>query len=254
MGINIQNPEETSDRPSKPESGFLHFRDEELSPPDSDSRTTTPVSTPKTTTSDGRASKTTTKRKALKAVIIAPIGFFIPFVLAVMLTVNHNVSPRTCLATETYYERMSQITASSTQGITGAMSRFAVSCLHAVTPILILLIGFTALCWALQLSVFAHIALKRRRIEIAGLTAHQNFIGFVMPMMLVILLQHIDFIPVFRGCELPALTTSWFPWIPDSWFRTGMSWILFIASISMFSIFASAFPGKGPYLEDKDLI
>lgn len=229
MGINIQDSEETSSRPSESKPSSLHF------PPN-------------------KTFRTTTKRKALKAVTIAPISLFIPFVLAVMLTVNHDVSPRTCLATETYYERMSQITASSAQGIPGTISRFAVSCLHAATPILIFLIGFTALCWALQLSIFAHIALKRRKIKTASLTVHQNLIGFIMPVALVILLQHIDLIPVFRGCELPALTTSWFPWIPDSWFRTGMSWSLFIASISMFSIFASAFPGKGPYLKDKDFI
>lgn len=246
MGINIQEPEETSDRPSKPESGFLRFRDEESSPPDIDSKTPAPASTPKTTTSD-RTPKAMAKRKAFKVVATTPVRLFIPFVLGVLLTVNHNAPSRTCTATEMYSALISRIVASESPGVVGTISRFAVSTLHTVAPILILLAIFAILCWLLQLPTFILIKLQKRNTEHHGLNDFYLFTASVTPTGLAILLQRIDFIPAFRGCELPALTT-WLPWIPNSWLQTGISWIIFIIFTFLFSfamnINKELFPSK----------
>lgn len=252
LGINIQDPEETSDRSSKTEFGSLHFRNEESSPPNSDSKTPTPSSTPKTTTSDG-APKTTTsdrtpkamaKRKAFKVVATTPVRLFIPFVLGVLLTVNHNAPSRTCTATEMYSALMSRIVASESPGVVGTISRFTV---HTVVPILILLVIFVVLCWLLQLPTFILIKLQKENAEHYGLNDFYLFTASVTPTGLAILLQRIDFIPAFRGCELPALTT-WLPWIPNSWFQTGISWIIFIIFTFFFSFVMSInkelFPSK----------
>ena len=224
MGINIQDPEETSDRSSKPKlQSSLQL---DPSSPNSDSKTPTPSST----------TKTTAKRKAFKVVATTPVRLFIPFVLGVLLTVNHNAPSRACTATETYSALMSRITASESPGVVGAISRFAVSTLHTVTSILILLAIFVVLCWLFQLPTFIRIGLQKENAEHYGLNDFYLFIAPITPTGLAILLQRIDFIPVLRGCELPALTTSWLPWIPDSWFRTGISWILFIIFTFSFAV------------------
>lgn len=216
MGINIQDPEETSDRSSKPKlQSSLQL---DPSSPNSDSKTPTPSST----------TKTTAKRKAFKVVATTPVRLFIPFVIGVLLTVNHNAPSRTCTATETYSALMSRIVASESPGIVGAISRLAVPTLHAIASMLILLAIFSVLCWLLQLPTFIRIGLRKRNIKSYELNKFHLFVASITPTGLAILLQRIDFIPTFRGCELPALTTSWLPWIPDSWFRTGMSWTLFV--------------------------
>ena len=171
---------------------------------------------------------------------------FIPFVLAVLLTVNHSAPKRTCPATEWYSSFMSQFTPGDDQG---AVTRFALSALHTVTPLLVLFVCFVALCCVIQLLTIARIVLKRKYSAFPE-TCH-TLIMFVTPVVLVVVLQHADRVPVLRGCELPALTTSWIPWIPDSWFRTGLSWVLFIVSSFILMIIASALPGKGPMLFDE---
>ena len=249
MGINIQDPEKTSDRSSKTEFGSLHFRNEESSPPNSDSKTPTPSSTPKTTTSDGApktttsdgAPKTTAKRKALKVVATTPIRLFVPFVIGVLLTVNHNAPSRTCTATETYSALMSRIATNESSGVVDAISRFTV---HTVVPILILLIIFVVLCWLFQLPTFILIKFQRENARHYGLNDLHFFIASITPTGLAVLLQRIDFIPALRGCELPALTT-WLPWISDSRFRTGISWIIFIIFTFIFS--ATMNVGKEPF-------
>ena len=75
----------------------------------------------------------------------------------------------------------------------------------------------------------------------------------VTPVALVLILQHAGIILAFQGCELPALKTSWIPWAPAGWFRTGMSWILFAVSTFLLTFIASVLPGRGPLLlKDRD--
>lgn len=212
MGINIQDSEEASGPPPEQTISSLHF------PPDRDPKTGSSVGTP----------EATTRRKAFKVVATTPVRLFIPFVIGVLLTVNHNAPSRTCTATETYSALMSRIVASESPGIVGAISRLAVPTLHAIASMLILLAIFSVLCWLLQLPTFIRIGLRKRNIKGYELNKFHLFVASITPTGLAILLQRIDFIPTFRGCELPALTTSWLPWIPDSWFRTGMSWTLFV--------------------------
>lgn len=182
----------------------------------------------------------------LRLVVTSQAWLFIPFVLAVLLTVNHSAPKRTCPATEWYSSFMSQFTPGDDQG---AVTRFALSALHTVTPLLVLFVCFIALCCVIQLLTIARIVLRRRYSAFPE-TCH-TLIMFVTPVVLVVVLQHADRVPVLRGCELPALTTSWIPWIPDSWFRTGLSWVLFIVSSFILMIIASALPGKGPMLFDE---
>ena len=121
MGINIQDSEEASDPPPEQTISSLHF------PPDRDPKTGSSVGTP----------EATSRRKAFKVVATTPVRLFIPFVIGVLLTVNHNAPSRTCTATETYSALMSRIVASESPGIVGAISRLAVPTLHAIASMLI---------------------------------------------------------------------------------------------------------------------
>lgn len=241
MGIVFRDPEKSPADPPKPNISSLRIRKEKSH-------------------FSRHASETMTKRETFKVITFAPATLFVPFILGTLLTVNHSAPPRTCAATKTYSAFMSRITASEAPGVIGTISRFSVSSLHTVTTILILLTLFMVLCWTFQLPTFIRIALKREDIEFNDLESNQSFIASITPIGLAILLQHIGFIPALRGCELPALTTSWLPWIPDSWFRTGVSWVLFIASTFSLSILVSAinsalldsnprFPFNGPFID-----
>lgn len=241
MGIVLRDPEKSpTDRPKPIPS--MKIREENSS-------------------SSRRTSRMIAKREAFKIAALAPATLFIPFILGILLTVNHSAPPRTCAATRTYSTFMSRITASEDPGIIGTISRFSVSSLHAVTTTLILLTLFMSLCWMFQLPTFIRIGAERRSIKFTDLESRQSFTAIITPIGLTILLQHIGFIPALRGCELPVLTTSWLPWIPDSWFRTGISWALFIASTVFLSIFVSVinamlldsnpkFPFNGPFIDD----
>ena len=137
LGIN-QDPEKTSGRSSKSKQSSLQRNPFS---PNRDSKTHPPASALQATAS-GSTLQTTVKRKAFKVVATTPVRLFIPFVLGVLLTVSHNAPSRTCAATETYSALMSRIAASESTGTVGAISRLAVSALHTIAPILILLVIF----------------------------------------------------------------------------------------------------------------
>ena len=209
-----------------------------------------------------RTSRRITKREAFRVVAIAPATLFIPFILGALLTVNHSTPPRTCAATKAYSAFMSQIAVSEDPGIVGAISRFSVSSIRAAITIIILLALFMILCWIFQLYTFARIVFEGEDVKFTDLEPRQSFIASITPLGIVILLQHVSCIPALRGCEFPALTTSWLPWLPDSWFRTGISWILFITSTFFLSLIVSVinstirdsnpkFPFNGPFIDDE---
>ena len=182
-------------------------------------------------------------------------GLFIPFVLGVLLTVDRAASARTCVASRRYSALMSHLApGGGGRGATGAVMRVGASVLQAVAPLVIALVVFVVLCWLLQLPVLTYIGLKKGPLDLDSALGFHMLIVFATPMSLVLVLQHAGFISQLQGCELPALRTSWIPWAPAEWFRTGMSWLLFAVSTFVLTVIASVLPGRGPLLlKEEDL-
>jgi hypothetical protein len=132
--------------------------------------------------------------------------------------------------------------------------RVGASVLQVVAPLVIALVVFVVLCWLLQLPVLTYIGLKKGPLDLDSALGFHMLIVFATPMSLVLVLQHAGFISQLQGCELPALRTSWIPWAPAEWFRTGMSWLLFAVSTFVLTVIASVLPGRGPLLlKEEDL-
>lgn len=189
------------------------------------------------------------KRRARKHVVIAQASLFIPFVLGVLLTVDRSAPARSCVAKDQYSALMARLAPDDGQW---TIIRLGASALQTVAPLLIMFVGFIALCCILQLPTFAYIGLRKGSPDRLLVEALRAVIVLVTPVSLVLAFQHADVIPALQGCELPALTTSWFPWSPAPWFRTGMSWVLFIVSTLLLTLAASIvafmFSAPGPLL------
>ena len=186
-----------------------------------------------------RTAPRASRGRALRVVASSSAGLFIPFVLGVLLTVDRAASARTCVASRRY---------------SALMSHLAPSVLQAVAPLVIALVVFVVLCWLLQLPVLTYIGLKKGPLDLDSALGFHMLIVFATPMSLVLVLQHAGFISQLQGCELPALRTSWIPWAPAEWFRTGMSWLLFAVSTFVLTVIASVLPGRGPLLlKEEDL-
>lgn len=202
-----------------------------------------------------RPAPTASRGRALKVVATSSAGLFIPFVFGVLLTVDRAASARTCVASRRYSALMSHLApGGGGRGAAGAVMRVGASVLQAVAPLVIALVVFVVLCWLLQLPVLTYIGLKKGPLDLDSALGFHMLIVFATPMSLVLVLQHAGFISQLQGCELPALRTSWIPWAPAEWFRTGMSWLLFAVSTFVLTVIASVLPGRGPLLlKEEDL-
>lgn len=202
-----------------------------------------------------RTAPRASRGRVLRVVASSSAGLFIPFVLGVLLTVDRAASARTCVASRRYSALMSHLApGGGGRGAAGAVMRVGASVLQAVAPLVIALVVFVVLCWLLQLPVLTYIGLKKGPLDLDSALGFHMLIVFATPMSLVLVLQHAGFISQLQGCELPALRTSWIPWAPAEWFRTGMSWLLFAVSTFVLTVIASVLPGRGPLLlKEEDL-
>lgn len=202
-----------------------------------------------------RTAPRASRGRVLRVVASSSAGLFIPFVLGVLLTVDRAASARTCVASRRYSALMSHLApGGGGRGATGAVMRVGASVLQAVAPLVIALVVFVVLCWLLQLPVLTYIGLKKGPLDLDSALGFHMLIVFATPMSLVLVLQHAGLISQLQGCELPALRTSWIPWAPAEWFRTGMSWLLFAVSTFVLTVIASVLPGRGPLLlKEEDL-
>ena len=202
-----------------------------------------------------RTAPRASRGRVLRVVASSSAGLFIPFVLGVLLTVDRAASARTCVASRRYSALMSHLApGGGGRGATRAVMRVGASVLQAVAPLVIALVVFVVLCWLLQLPVLTYIGLKKGPLDLDSALGFHMLIVFATPMSLVLVLQHAGLISQLQGCELPALRTSWIPWAPAEWFRTGMSWLLFAVSTFVLTVIASVLPGRGPLLlKEEDL-
>ena len=202
-----------------------------------------------------RTAPRASRGRVLRVVASSSAGLFIPFVLGVLLTVDRAASARTCVASRRYSALMSHLVPrGGGRGAAGAVMRVGASVLQAVAPLVIALVVFVVLCWLLQLPVLTYIGFKKDPVDLDSALGFHMLIVFATPMSLVLVLQHAGFISQLQGCELPALRTSWIPWAPAEWFRTGMSWLLFAVSTFVLTVIASVLPGRGPLLlKEEDL-
>ena len=202
-----------------------------------------------------RTAPRASRGRVLRVVASSSAGLFIPFVLGVLLTVDRAAAARTCVARRRDSALMSHLApGGGGRGATGAVMRVGASVLQAVAPLVIALVVFVVLCWLLQLPVLTYIGLKKGPLDLDSALGFHMLIVFATPMSLVLVLQHAGLISQLQGCELPALRTSWIPWAPAEWFRTGMSWLLFAVSTFVLTVIASVLPGRGPLLlKEEDL-
>lgn len=202
-----------------------------------------------------RTAPRASRGRVLRVVASSSAGLFIPFVFGVLLTVDRAASARTCVASRRYSALMSHLVPrGGGRGAAGAVMRVGASVLQAVAPLVIALVVFVVLCWLLQLPVLTYIGFKKDPVDLDSALGFHMLIVFATPMSLVLVLQHAGFISQLQGCELPALRTSWIPWAPAEWFRTGMSWLLFAVSTFVLTVIASVLPGRGPLLlKEEDL-
>ena len=202
-----------------------------------------------------RTAPRASRGRVLRVVASSSAGLFIPFVLGVLLTVDRAASARTCVASRRYSALMSHLApGGGGRGAAGAVMRVGASVLQAVAPLVIALVVFVVLCWLLQLPVLTYIGFKKDPVDLDSALGFHMLIVFATPMSLVLVLQHAGLISQLQGCELPALRTSWIPWAPAEWFRTGMSWLLFAVSTFVLTVIASVLPGRGPLLlKEEDL-